>query len=278
MLPLHIPAPDEAAMQLARRRQDQLTKPRGSLGALETVAVALAGLQGTERPHSRPAAALLFAADHPVTKHGVSAYPAEVTAAMVCNFVNGGAAASVLCRSLGVPLEVVDVGVDTPYDAPTSSEVRIVRAPRAGVAGDLRTEDAMDDAAFRAAWDAGRAAVDRLAPGTKLVVLGEMGIGNTTPAAAVAAALLPIDANSAVGSGTGVSPDGVRLKAQVVADALGRLGPDTTPLETLRKLGGRELTALAGAAARAGGPSTPHRSSGHVRLVPPRRTPAKEEQ
>lgn len=232
----------------ARARQAQLTKPPGSLGRLEDVAIALAELQGVERPGCRPAAALLFAADHPVVRHGVAAFPQEVTAAMVANFVGGGAAAAVAARHLGLPLEVHDVGVASP--AARSVERGGARLVRHGVAdlpaGDLRTEDAMSSDVFERCVAAGEGAVAALEPGTRVIVLGEMGIGNTTPASAVAAALLGRLAEELVGPGTGLDPEGVARKAEVVRDALGRLGDDG-PLEVLRRVGGRELAAIAGA-------------------------------
>lgn len=240
---------NSAAQEAAERRQQQLTKPPGSLGALEDIAITLAGIQGLERPSSRPAAALLFAADHPVTRHGVSAYPPSVTGAMMANFAGGGAASTVFARALDVPLQVVDVGVDSEY--PPSATVR--RAPRAGEAGDLRTEDALDAEAFEAAWSAGVDAIDGLPEDVRVVLLGEMGIGNTTPAAAVSAALLGRPAADLVGPGTGVAGEALENKRQVVEDALSRVGPlePSAGREALLRLGGRELAAIAGAATRA---------------------------
>ncbi|MEL6430118.1 MAG: nicotinate-nucleotide--dimethylbenzimidazole phosphoribosyltransferase [Planctomycetota bacterium] len=236
---------DTRAQSAARDRQNRLTKPPGSLGALEDVAVALAGIQGSERPASRPAAALLFAADHPVTQHGVSAYPPSVTGAMMSNFAGGGAASTVFARTLDIPLTVFDVGVESEY-AP--SDV-VVRTPRGGHAGDLRTEDALDAAAFEAAWSAGASAIDGLRDDVRVVLFGEMGIGNTTPAAAVAAALLGRPAADLVGPGTGVAGDALLHKRGVVQDALDRVGPlaPDAGREALRRLGGRELVAIASA-------------------------------
>ncbi len=239
---------DEAARAAARARQDTLTKPPGSLGELEAVAVELAGIQGAERPSSRPAAALLFAADHPVVAHGVSAFPQAVTAAMVQNFVAGGAAASVLARAHGVPLTVIDVGVVHPYDAP--GVVRAAAAADATV-GDLRTEDAMSPDAYGAALAAGAAAVDALADDVRVVVLGEMGIGNTTPAAAVGAALLGVPAEDMVGAGTGVAGDALAHKIAVVRDGVARIAGETDAHRIVQAVGGRDIAALMGAAARA---------------------------
>lgn len=237
---------DAESMDAARRHQATLTKPAGALGRLEELAVQLAGIQARVIPEARPAACLLFAADHPVTRHGVSAYPSEVTAAMVHNFAAGGAAASVLCRRQQIPLHVANVGVAMPDVA------GVTRCPAADLpAGDLRTEDAMPLATFEAAFGAGRAAVASLPETPRVLLLGEMGIGNTTCASAVAAALLGLAPEDAVGAGTGVDEAGRARKVAVVRDALARLPASLPPLEVLRRVGGRELAALAGAALEA---------------------------
>ncbi|MCB9611916.1 MAG: nicotinate-nucleotide--dimethylbenzimidazole phosphoribosyltransferase [Sandaracinus sp.] len=241
-----IPPLDEAAADAARAHQARLTKPTGALGRLERLVAHLAGIQGVAMPSSRPAACLLFASDHPVTKHGVSAYPSEVTAAMVANFVGtegrpGGAAASVLCRTQNVALHVHDVGVLRA--TPGVPRARSAELP----AGDLRVEDAMPRETFEAAWEAGRDAVRTLDPQPRVLVLGEMGIGNTTPASVVSAALLGVSAEAVVGRGTGVDDEGRARKLAVVREALARVTGDE-PLEVLRRGGGRELVALAGAA------------------------------
>lgn len=247
------PSPSERAHSAAMLRQARLTKPAGSLGTLESLAIQVAGWQGRELPRSRPAQVLLFAADHPVVRHGVSAYPQEVTAAMVANFVEGGAAASVSARHLGVPLRVVDVGVARPLPLPQAGSTGQVSFVRHDVAsmpvGDLRTEDAMTWETYRAALDAGRAEVDALPDDTAVLLLGEMGIGNTTAAAAVMASLLGLSAREAVGPGTGVSGVALERKVQVVRDAVSRVGP-CEPHRAMQALGGRELAAILGAAAR----------------------------
>lgn len=238
--------------QEAEARLHQLTKPRGSLGLLEHLVVQLAGIQGRAVPEAKAVRAILFAADHPVCRHGVSAYPSEVTGAMVANFVRGGAAASVLCRQQTVPLMVVDVGVESPVDVPESADgVVFAKVEASCGAGDLRTEDALSRELFATCFAAGAQAVDTHASDAQLLVLGEMGIGNTTPAAAVTAALLGMPAERVVGLGTGVTDEQRRIKVQVVADAVARVPKHATPLDVLRVLGGRELVALAGAAARA---------------------------
>jgi nicotinate-nucleotide--dimethylbenzimidazole phosphoribosyltransferase len=246
-----IPDLATAAADEARQRQTSLTKPAGSLGMLEELAIQLAAIQGGP-PTSRPAEAVIFVADHPVVKHGVSAYPAEVTAAMITNFVRGGAAASVLARRLGVGLSVVDVGVAAPYDrAVRGPGARLRRDPVADAAeGDLRVEDAMSAGVLASALAAGAAAIDALDADTRVVILGEMGIGNTTVASAVAAALLEGDPAELVGAGTGVDEATLARKIQVVRDAVARVR-GAGPLRILQAVGGRELAAIVGAAGRA---------------------------
>ncbi|MEM9071153.1 MAG: nicotinate-nucleotide--dimethylbenzimidazole phosphoribosyltransferase [Myxococcota bacterium] len=255
-----LPEPSAEASRAAAARQDRLTKPRGSLGRLESLVVRLAGIQDRELPTARPAFALLFAADHPVTKHGVSAYPAEVTAAMLANFAGGGAAASVACRHLTIDLRVFDVGVNG---------TKSIAAPNAGVfhrvsatasasvfalaervdAGDLRRESALSPDALERCLQAGADAVRNL-ENPRVVILGEMGIGNTTAAATLAASLLGGNASDFVGAGTGISAEQLRQKRSVVADALARVSP-TSPREALREFGGREIAAMVGAAREA---------------------------
>lgn len=237
----------------ARARQGRLTKPPGSLGRLEALAVEVAGFQADREPGARPAAALIFAADHPVTRHGVSPYPSAVTRAMLANFEAGGAAASVLASELGLPLTIVDVGVDAAgHDAPAATpaalaKARIVRDAAALLpSGDLRTEDALSPETLAACIEAGRRAVIAQGP-LKTLVLGEIGIGNTTVASAVAAALLARPAADLIGAGTGATGAMLETKRAVVAEALARLRGSREPLEVLRRVGGREIAALFGA-------------------------------
>jgi nicotinate-nucleotide--dimethylbenzimidazole phosphoribosyltransferase len=192
----------------------------------------------------------------------VSAYPSEVTAAMVRNFVMGGAAASVLARSSEISLSIVDVGVAHPYDVATKpgatppngtgepAGTRLVRDPVADLpAGDLRIEPAMPVATLVAALEAGRRAIDGLAD-LRVVAIGEMGIGNTTPAACLVAGLLDLPGERIVGRGTGVDDEGLARKRVVVADALARVG-SREALTLLGEVGGREIAAMVGAMARA---------------------------
>ena len=245
-----VPVPDiEAA---ARAHQNRLTKPASSLGRLEELAIQIAAFQGAEQPAARPCAVLIFAADHPVTRHGVSPYPASVTRAMLENFLRGGAAASVLARLHAIPMHVVDVGVEPGDEAGSGAELGLAGTlhrlvpPPAG--GDIRHEDALCPSDFERCMRAGEAAVHAAGPGLKLLLLGEMGIGNSTVSAAVAAKLLGAsDPADLVGAGTGATGALLEMKKQVVRDAVARLPETCSPLELFRRLGGRELAAAYGA-------------------------------
>lgn len=243
------PEADSALAELARRHQNSLTKPPGSLGRLEALAVQLAAWQGARLPAARPAAALIFAADHPVTAHGVSPYPSAVTRAMVHNILQGGAAASVLARLHDVPLELVDVGVDGLSEVPRATpHARYVRDPAAACpAFDLRSADALSYEGFTACVAAGRAAVERLGPALRVLVIGELGIGNTTVAAAVSAALVGGEPRGFVGPGTGATGALFETKCRVVEDAVARLEGERRPLEVLRRVGGRDVVGMFGA-------------------------------
>ncbi len=245
---LHGPCavPDAAAAARAAARQGQLTKPPGSLGRLEALAVQLAGLQGRDRPTLERVQVCTFAADHGVVAQGVSAFPQAVTAQMLRNFVTGGAAVSVLARQLGARLEVVNLG--TAVDSGPLPDV--IDARIAPMTTDFTTAPAMMTAQLDAALTAGRDAVERARnAGARLFIGGEMGIGNTTAAAALACALLGEAPQLLAGPGTGLDAAGVRHKAAVIARALSlHAAYCDDPLETLRRLGGFEIAALTGAA------------------------------
>ncbi len=254
LLPCPTPSASHAASAVAR--QETLTKPRGSLGTLEALAVKLASLQATERPKADIAPIILFAGDHGVTAQGVSAYPAAVTVEMLRNFARGGAAICVLARELGVPLEVVDAGTLGETDIPSV----IVDKPARGTR-DFAVEPAMTSEEALFALGAGRRALERAkALSPDLIILGEMGIGNTTSAAAVAAALLARPPREVVGAGTGLDAAGIEKKADVITTALalhGFASASVTPFEALVRVGGLEIAALTGAiitAAQAGIP------------------------
>ena len=229
-----LPNRDPKFREWALERQGMLTKPTGALGALEEVAVWLADVQQTQNPGAESGAAIVFAADHPVSELGVSAYPREVTPMMVMNLAVGGAAASVLSRLYNTPLFVVDVGAE-PYPEPHSAEhISWSRVNVGGNVGNLRDSDALDEIALEGALQAGADVVDRLPKETQLLILGEMGIGNTTPAAALAARLLDCPAEDMVGPGTGVMGEALKSKTELVAQALQRTEGTRDPLEVLK--------------------------------------------
>lgn len=221
-----LPGPDSEAEARAKDREPRLTKPRGALGRLEELSAWLAAWQGRHPPSVKRPTARVFAGTHGVTRHGVSAYPSEVTAQMVANFETGGAAVNQLCHLFDVELSVHAVELERPTRD-------IVEAP------------AMDEHDFVKAFVLGMNAVD---PRSDLLCVGEMGIGNTTAAAAVAHALYRGSAADWTGPGTGVQGEVLAAKASVVADAVQlHNGFVADPLDALRRLGGRELAAMAGA-------------------------------
>ncbi len=224
------PAFDEAAAAAARTRQNSLTKPPGSLGRLEEIAVFMAGWRATARPRVARAQALVFAGNHGVCVHGVSPYPSAVTAQMVANFRSGGAAINQLCRAAHADLSVIALDLDQPT-------------------GDFITGPAMSEAETLDAIAQGAAAVDTQAD---ILVLGEMGIGNSTIAAALACALFGGEPADWVGPGTGADAAGMARKARVIAQGLERHG-EARGMALMSALGGREQAAICGAvlAARA---------------------------
>ncbi|WP_179505348.1 MULTISPECIES: nicotinate-nucleotide--dimethylbenzimidazole phosphoribosyltransferase [unclassified Sphingomonas] len=223
-------APDAGAIAAARARQAVLTKPRGSLGRLEEIAVFMAGWQGRERPAIGQGRTAIFAGNHGFAVHGVSAFPVSVTAAMVANFVAGGAAINALAGAAGMDLRVVALDLDRPT-------------------ADFTAGPAMSEAECLAALNAGAEVVT---PDLDLLTLGEMGIGNTTAAAALCARSFGGSAADWAGPGTGLDASGVARKAMVIERALARhADAPNQAFETLRRLGGREIAAMAGAVLRA---------------------------
>jgi len=235
---------DEDSREQALARQQQLTKPTGSLGQLEAVAVQLAGLQGRVKPSVGKVWVAIFAGDHGVVAEGVSAYPQAVTGQMLHNFIMGGAAISVLARQLSAQLDVVDLGTVSPLNLPGVRHLNL----GAGTAN-FAKGPAMTQAQLEAALAGGRDSVLRAqAVGTELFIGGEMGIGNTTAASAVACSLLNCPAPLLVGPGTGLDSQGIHHKAKVIEQAL-QLHAEQTgdALGSLRALGGFEMAALVGA-------------------------------
>jgi nicotinate-nucleotide--dimethylbenzimidazole phosphoribosyltransferase len=234
--------------QAVRAALDAKTKPRGSLGRLEDLAVRLAAIRGTPQPGRLRAAVVLAAADHGVAARGVSAYPQEVTRQMLANFAAGGAAICVLARLVGADLHVFDLGVLSPLGDPQVRELRV--GP--GTA-DLAEGAAMTLEQASTAVAAGReTAAELAADGIGILALGEMGIGNSTSASALAAALLPADPEATCGPGTGLDEAGLARKVETVRRALAVNAVDEAePLATLAALGGFEIAFLAGVALEA---------------------------
>ncbi|CAB4812665.1 MAG: nicotinate-nucleotide--dimethylbenzimidazole phosphoribosyltransferase [Actinobacteria bacterium] len=230
----------------------RLTKPAGSLGALEDLAVRLAGIERRCPPTPWPAAVAVFAADHGVVASGVTPWPPEVTAQMVSNIAAGGAAISVLARQHGLRLVVVDVGVASAVGATHNVWSHKVRHG----SGDLSVGAALTTSEVDAALEVGAEVASRLvSEGSRCLLTGEMGIGNTTPAAAVIAALTGAAPEDCVGRGTGIDDVMLAHKRRIVAAAVARLSEGAQPVAVLAEVGGLEIAALAGyigAGARAG--------------------------
>ena len=222
------PLTDTVALEAATDRNGQLTKPPGALGRLEDLAIWYAGWRGTAKPQIAAPQVVIFAGNHGVCAQGVSAFPPEVTAQMVANFEHGGAAINQLSKAFGAKMDVHALSLDTPTC-------------------DFTQGPAMTTADVVAALQTGWAAVD---PASDLLVTGEMGIGNTTSAAAIASALFGGDPADWTGRGTGVDDAGLARKLDVVTRGLA-LHTSDDPLEILRCLGGREIAAMAGAIAAA---------------------------
>lgn len=235
--------PEEVAREAAQRAFDLKTKPRGSLGRLETLTTGIAALRGVMVPQRPNAAIVVAAADHGVAAEGVSAYPQEVTQQMVANFAAGGAAINVLAREAGAGLIVVDAGVVEPCAYPGVRSIRF----GAGTAN-IAVGPAMRlDQATAAVLAGAGLARELIAEGFGLIGIGEMGIANTTSASALCASLLPADPALVCGRGTGLDDDGIRRKIEVVGRALAVNSPDPAdPLAVLALLGGYEIAFLAG--------------------------------
>ncbi len=249
-----IKALDHASEQRALDHQAQLTKPPGSLGRLEALAVTLAAHQGCDRPSAEQVAVRVFAADHGVMAENVSAFPQAVTIEMIRNFATGGAAISVLARQQGASFQVINAGAA----GPVADQPDLLNTPVAAGTANFCEQPAMTEPQFEAALKLGREAVDTaVANGVQIFIGGEMGIGNTTAAAAVVAALIDGDSasdpDSLVGAGTGVDSSGLQRKRAAVKKGLARHAElIAEPLQALRCLGGLEIAALAGAYLRCG--------------------------
>ncbi len=239
-----INSPDQRYLLAAVTRQQQLTKPAGSLGKLESLAVKLASLQSSASPSVDKAWISIFAADHGIATSGVSAFPQSVTAEMVKNFADGGAAINVLAKQHKAHLEIIDVGVACSLD-----HLKIIhRKVAAGTASFLH-QAAMSEAQLAQALSHGKEAVSRaLQHRSNLFIAGEMGIANTSSATAVACHLLKVNAAKLTGAGTGLNHEKTQEKALTIQQALYKFSDiEATPLNALQYFGGFEIAALVGA-------------------------------
>ncbi len=247
-------APDAQVRGQAEARQSELTKPGGALGRLETLGNWVAACQGVCPPRQfQRARVVVFAGDHGVARHGVSAYPSEVTAQMVANFLAGGAAVNVLARLADATVRVVDIAVDGDTD-PSVSKYKVRRS-----SGRIDREDALTEAEVNAALAAGKAIADEeIDGGADLLIAGDMGIGNTTPATVLIATLTDTEPVLAVGRGTGIDDAAWMRKAAAVRDAMWRARSHRhDPVVLLRVAGGADLAAAAGYLAQAAARRTP---------------------
>jgi nicotinate-nucleotide--dimethylbenzimidazole phosphoribosyltransferase len=234
---------DEEARAATQAALDAKTKPRGSLGRIEELAARIGAIRGTPAPGRLSAAIVLAAGDHGYAERGVSAYPPEVTGQMLATFASGGAAISILAREAGARLVVVDAGVRAPVDHPEVRALRLGPGTADATAGPaMSRENALAGIAAGVAL-----AEEVVADGAGIVATGEMGIGNTTAAAAVCAALLPAEPETVCGRGTGVDDTGLARKVDAVGRALGANRPDPAdPVGALAAVGGFELAVLTG--------------------------------
>lgn len=247
-----VPVPDGRVAAAARRRQNLLTKPQGALGRLEDLSVWVSSCQGHCPPKQfERARVVVFAGDHGVARHGVSAYPPEVTGQMLDNIEAGGAAINVLAESAGATVRAVDVAVDRDTD---SGATRVRRS-----SGNIAVQDAMTLDEARAAVELGRRIADEeVDGGADLLIAGDMGIGNTTAATTLVAVLTGAEPVSVVGRGTGIDDAGWSRKAAAVRDAMYRSrGVRSDPIALLATCGGADLAAMAGFCAQAGVRRTP---------------------
>jgi nicotinate-nucleotide--dimethylbenzimidazole phosphoribosyltransferase len=236
---------DEKAAAAARAREDDLTKPRGSLGLLEDVAVRIAAMRGTPRPRLGPGAVFVMAGDHGVAAEGVSLYPSEVTAQMVANFLSGGAAINVLSRAAGARVVITDAGVAADIPAAPGLYGKKIGKGTANIARGpaMSREDA------RRSLEVGIEVFEAEYAREPFFIAatGDMGIANTTPSAAIAAAFMGVEPRAVVGRGTGLDDSGVERKVKAVERALEVNRPDPADaLDVLAKVGGFEIGAIAG--------------------------------
>ena len=234
---------DRSAEPLIQQQIDQKTKPLGALGRLEELACQLALIQRQERITIQQPTMLVFAADHGIARHGISIAPSDVTRQMVLNFLGGGAAIHCFCRQRPIELRVVDAGILTPIDDP-----RLIHQRLGAGTADLSVEPAMSrEQALLGLQLGSELAKAQIADGCNLLAFGEMGIGNTTPASALLAALTGVPVAACVGRGTGIDDGQLSRKNSLVTQALARVGDESDPIQLLTELGGFEIAQITGA-------------------------------
>ena len=234
---------DRSPEPVIQQHIDQKTKPLGALGRLEELACQLALIQRQERITIEQPTMLVFAADHGIARHGISIAPSDVTRQMVLNFLGGGAAINCFCREHQIELKVVDAGILTPIDDP-----RLIHQRLGAGTADLSVEPAMSQEQAHLGLQLGsELAKAQVAAGCNLLAFGEMGIGNTTPASALLAALTGIPVAACVGCGTGIDDAQLSRKISLVSQALARVGDGSDPVRLLAELGGFEIAQITGA-------------------------------
>lgn len=261
---IHIPALDEAMGATVAKYVDNLTKPPGSLGRLEELVIELGKMTGDAFPEVTKPGVIVFAADHGITAEGISAFPKEVTVQMVHNFLNGGAAINVFSRAIGAEFAIVDIGID----AEMNESGLISKKVRRGT-GNFYKEDAMtrEEAiqALEVGYEQGIQMIDK---GVRCLILGEMGIGNTTPSSAITAVLSGQEISKLVGAGTGLVSEGVLHKQTIIAQAIANRKPDANdPIDLLAKIGGLEIAGMAGAMLAAASRRVPILVDGFIATV-----------
>jgi nicotinate-nucleotide--dimethylbenzimidazole phosphoribosyltransferase len=240
-----IPPLDEGAAHQARLRQNQLTKPPGSLGKLEEISIRLAGMKADPCPSVSRKAVVVMAADHGIAAEGISAFPAEVTKQMVMNFLRGGAAVNVLARQAGASLTIVDIGVASDFDP---SLPGLLHRKVACGTRNMARGPAMTQTEAEKALAVGMEVLDGVAEsGLDLIATGDMGIGNTTPSSAIASVLTGLPVAAVTGRGTGLDDAGLAHKVKVIEQVIALNRPDPkNAMDVLCKVGGLEIAGLAG--------------------------------
>jgi len=261
---IKVPPLDEAMGEQVTKYLDTLTKPPGSLGRLEELVIELGKMTGEAFPQVTKPGVIVFAADHGITAEGVSAFPKEVTEQMVRNFLNGGAAINVFSRAIGAEFAIVDIGIDSDIEAEGLTSKKVRRGT-----GNFYREEAMtrEEAvqALKVGYEEGE---KMLAKGVKCFILGEMGIGNTTPSSAITAVLSGQDMEKLVGFGTGLVSESVLHKQKVITEAIHNRQPNAEdPIDLLSKIGGLEIAGMAGAMLAAASHRVPILVDGFIATV-----------